>query len=188
MHNRNSKTYRIVFVGVMAAIVCVVTFFRFPVLGSKVHFANAMCLLAGMLFGPVSGGLAAGLGSGLYDVLFGGYDLIQGAITFISKFAMAWVCAKIVYSGSSKADNHVKNIIGSVIGALTYVALYMLKTLVYQHWVYGNTMEATFIAMGTKLPASLINAVFAMIVAPILCAAIRPILKRAGMLDSTAEK
>ncbi|MCD7742875.1 MAG: ECF transporter S component, partial [Oscillospiraceae bacterium] len=69
-------TYRIVFIALMAAIVCVVTLFRFPLLGSKVHFANAMCLLAGLLFGPVGGGLAAGIGSGLYDGLFGGYDIL----------------------------------------------------------------------------------------------------------------
>ena len=54
-------TYKIVFIAVMAAIVYVLTLFRFPLLGSKVHFANAMCLLAGLLFGPVCGGLAAGI-------------------------------------------------------------------------------------------------------------------------------
>ena len=58
MKEKKFSTYQIVFVAVMAAIVCVVTFFRFPFLGSKVHFANAMCLLSGMLFGPVLGGLA----------------------------------------------------------------------------------------------------------------------------------
>ena len=52
MKEKKFSTYQIVFVAVMAAIVCVVTFFRFPFLGSKVHFANAMCLLSGMLFGP----------------------------------------------------------------------------------------------------------------------------------------
>ena len=77
MKEKKFSTYQIVFVAVMAAIVCVVTFFRFPFLGSKVHFANAMCLLSGMLFGPVLGGLAAGFGSMLYDALFGGYDLIN---------------------------------------------------------------------------------------------------------------
>ena len=61
MKERKFSTYQIVFVAVMAALVCVVTFFRFPLLGSKVHFANAMCLLSGMLFGPMLGGLAAGL-------------------------------------------------------------------------------------------------------------------------------
>ena len=34
------STYRIVFIAVMAAIVCVVTFFRFPLLGSKVHLLS----------------------------------------------------------------------------------------------------------------------------------------------------
>ena len=48
MKERKFSTYQIVFVAVMAALVCVVTFFRFPLLGSKVHFANAMCLLSGM--------------------------------------------------------------------------------------------------------------------------------------------
>ena len=61
------STYKIVFVGIMASVVYVVTIFRFPLFGSKVHFANAMCLLSGLLFGPLYGGLAAGLGSGLYD-------------------------------------------------------------------------------------------------------------------------
>ena len=45
---------QIVYIGVMAALVCAVTFFRFPLLGSKVHFANAMCLLSGLLMGGVA--------------------------------------------------------------------------------------------------------------------------------------
>ena len=123
---------KIVYIAVLAAIVCVVTFFRFPFLGSKVHLANAMCLLSGLLLGGVPGGLAAGIGSGLYDALYGGYDIIQVAITVVSKFLMAWVCAAIAFSGDSKAEHHGKNIAASIIGALTYVALYMLKTFVYQ--------------------------------------------------------
>ena len=44
MKTRDSRIFDIVFVGVLAAMVYVVTLFRFPLLGSKVHFANAMCL------------------------------------------------------------------------------------------------------------------------------------------------
>ena len=77
------KLYRIVFVGVLAAMVYVVTLFRFPLLGSKVHFANAVCLLAGMLLGPVFGGVAAGLGSAIYDA-FAGYDVLNVLITDIA--------------------------------------------------------------------------------------------------------
>ena len=49
MKKKNVNAYVLTFVGVMAAMVYVVTLFRFPLLGSKVHFANAVCLLAGML-------------------------------------------------------------------------------------------------------------------------------------------
>lgn len=170
-------TQFIIQTGVMAAVVCVVTFFRFPILGSKVHFANSMCLLAGLLFGPVSGGLAAGLGSFLYDALFGGYDIIQCLITFVSKFIMAWLCAKIAYSGGH-AENRVKVIIASVIGALSYVVLYMLKTYIYQDFIYGLSLPATGAVMLAKLPASLINAVAAMIATPIVFFLLAPAMKK----------
>jgi len=176
-------TYRVVFIAVMAAIVYVLTLLRFPLLGSKVHFANAMCLLSGLLFGPVCGGLAAGLGSALNDALAGGYDFIQCLITFVSKFAMAAICALIAGRPDGEKANHARAVAGSVAGALSYVALYMLKTFVYQRFVYGNPMDGVWAVMLSKLPASMINAVFAMIVAPILYAAVLPPLKRAGLTE-----
>ena len=87
--NSNALITRIVFAGVMAAIICVITTFRIPLGQSKVHFANSMCLLSGLLLGPVWGGTAAGLGSAIYDVLLGGYSFFDALITFVSKFAMA---------------------------------------------------------------------------------------------------
>ena len=176
-------TYRVVFIALMAAIVYVLTLFRFPLLGSKVHFANAACLLAGLLFGPVSGGLAAGIGSALNDAIAGGYDFIQCLITLVSKFLMAFICALIAGTYRDEEPRHVRVIVGSVVGALSYVALYMLKTFIYQRFVYGNPMDAVWTVMLGKLPASMINAVFAMIVAPLLYAAVRPALKKAGLLE-----
>ena len=69
MKRQKINAVTISFAAMMAAIVYVVTLFRFPLLDSKVHFANAMCLLSGMLLGPLTGGVAAGLGSALYDAL-----------------------------------------------------------------------------------------------------------------------
>jgi uncharacterized membrane protein len=181
---KNLTLVQIVYIGVMAALVCAVTFFRFPLLGSKVHFANAMCLLSGLLMGGIPGGLAAGFGSALYDALWGGYDLIQVVITFVSKFLMAWVCAKIAFAGGKEAKNHGLNIAACIIGALTYVALYMLKTFIYQRFIYGYPVDAVWVTMLGKLPASLINAVAAMIAAPILYTALRAALDSAGILKS----
>ena len=182
MKNR-SATYRIAFIGVMAAMVYVVTFFRFPLLGSKVHLGNAICLIAGMLLSPVQGGLAAGLGSGLFDLLSGGYDPLQALITFVSKFAMAFVCGKVAgkaaLSGTSRQLG--RNTVAGVAGALTYVALYMLKTFVYQAWVYAYPMDAVGVTMVSKLIPSLINAGVAVVVAPLLTQAMAPALRRLGI-------
>jgi len=59
MRKRSFSVLNITFMAMMAAMIYVVTLFRFPLLGSKVHFANAVCLLSGMLLGPLQGGLAA---------------------------------------------------------------------------------------------------------------------------------
>ena len=182
MTQKKLNLTKIVFIAMLAAVVCVVTLYRFPLLGSKVHFANAICLLSGLLMGPAAGGLAAGLGSALYDALLGGYGLVECLVTFVSKFAMAWVCAKIAFSGQREAKVHSWNVAASVIGALTYVALYMMKTFVFQKFVYGYPAETVWATMLSKLPGSLINAVVAMIAAPIVYTALSRALERGGLL------
>ncbi|MBR1584463.1 MAG: ECF transporter S component [Clostridia bacterium] len=178
--NKRINIYTIVFVGVLAAMVYVVTLFRFPLLGSKVHFANAVCLLSGMLLGPVPGGIAAGLGSAIYDA-FGGYDLINVLITFVSKFAMAYVCGKILYWKDRSTTRLDRTLLSSVIGALTYVALYMLKTYIYNRFVYGYPLDAVGVTVMSKLIPSLINAGAAIVAAPIFYHAVLPALKAGGI-------
>ncbi|MBO7739395.1 MAG: ECF transporter S component [Oscillospiraceae bacterium] len=173
---------KLAFIAVLAAVVCVVSEFRFPFLGSKIHLANAMCLLSGLLMGPSAGALAAGLGSALYDALFGGYGLLDCAVTFVTKAAMAWVCATIAFSGGSEAKQRIRNIAACVIGALSYVCLYMLKTFLFQKFLYGYPAETVWATMLSKLPASATNALAAMIVAPILYTALSSALERAGLL------
>ena len=173
----------IALIGVMAAITFTVTYFRFPLMGSKVHFANAFCLLSGMLLGPVPGGLAAGLGSAIYDA-FAGYDFINVLITFVSKFAMAWLCGLLVRIGDPEKRHHpVRTVLACLSGALFYVFLYMLKTYIYQRFVYDIPLgEALWATMLSKLIPSLINAAVAVIAAPILWHPILPALRAAGVV------
>ena len=175
---KSITTYDLAFIGVMAAIIYVVTMFRIPVGQSKIHLANAVCLLAGMLFGPVSGGLAAGIGSALYDALAGGYDIANVAITFVSKFAMAAVCGLMTGSLRAKKEEQTeksswlndtgKIILACVVGALTYVALYMLKSWLFKVYVEPVPPETLPAVLIGKLIPSLINAAAAVIVAPLL--------------------
>ena len=188
MKKREFSIINITFIAMMAAMVYVVTLFRFPLLGSKVHFANAVCLLSGILLGPLQGGLAAGIGSAFYDAVTG-YDLINVLITFVSKFAMAWVCGQILESdvhpnGKGRID---RTLLACVLGALTYVALYMLKTFIFQKFVYGYPMDGVWAAMVSKLIPSLINAGVAIIAAPIFYHAAMPAIKAGGLSDHLGE-
>ena len=186
--NSNSTVItRVAFTGVMAAIICVITIFRIPLGQSKVHFANSMCLLSGLLLGPVWGGAAAGLGSALYDVMLGGYGLLDALITFVSKFAMAFVTG-ILYRAWTKKnaeDDWKKNlpplVISCVIGSLTYVALYMLKTWLFKTYVEPVPADTIPTVMVAKLIPSLINAAFAFVVAPLFYHAVLPALKSTGI-------
>ena len=180
--NSNALITRIVFAGVMAAIICVITTFRIPLGQSKVHFANSMCLLSGLLLGPVWGGTAAGLGSAIYDVLLGGYSFFDALITFVSKFAMAWVCGLIMQSAGKRREKFDRTVLASIAGALTYVALYMLKTWLFKLYVEPVPVDTIPGIMVAKLIPSLINAAFAVVTAPIFFHAVRPALKAGGIL------
>lgn len=185
MRSSRTNTFRICFIGLMAAIVFVVNYLRIPFMGTQLHMTNALCVLCGLLFGPGAGFLAAGIGSGLYDIVAGwGAECI---ITFINKGAIALVAGLIGYASAQKDEqtriDHARIILGSVLGALAYVALYMLKTFIFGQLIDGLTLDAVVAKMLTKLPGSLMNAVFAFIVAPILHGALRPALRHAGLSD-----
>ena len=185
MRGSRTNTFRTCFIGLMAAIVFVVNYLRIPFMGTQLHMTNALCVLCGLLFGPGAGFLAAGIGSGLYDIVAGwGAECI---ITFINKGAIALIAGLIGYASARKDEktrlDHARIILASVLGALTYVALYMLKTFVFGQLVDGLTMDAVTAKMLTKLPGSLMNAVFAFVVAPLLLSALKPALKHAGLYE-----
>ena len=183
--NSRSRTFRMCFIGLMAAIVFVVNYLRIPFMGTQLHMTNALCVLCGLLFGPSAGFLAAGIGSGLYDIVAGwGAECI---ITFINKGAIALVAgligARAAHAPVLRKREYALIITGCVLGALIYVALYMLKTLVFGLTVDGLTMDAVTVKMLSKLPGSLMNAAFAFIAAPLLFSALRPALKGAGLYE-----
>lgn len=168
---------RIAFVGVMAALVFAASKLAIPFLGSKVHFGNTLCILSGLLFGPLTGALAAGIGSGFTDLL-SGYGPQDILITFVSKFAMAAVAGGIMRTirDGKQVRRSVTAVIASVVGAWTYVGLYMLKHLILRGVVEQVGWDATVAVLASKFPASAINAVFAMVCAPLLYHALRPAL------------
>ena len=91
---------------------------------------------------------------------------------------MAFICGKIAYSNGAKAEDFKKNLIGSIIGAVTYVILYLSKSYISDIYVKGLP-QAGAIAKGLqRLWASSINAVVGVLIAVILVKSLKPILKK----------
>lgn len=180
--NRNSAQ-RICMIGMMAAIVFVSNFLRIPFMDTKLTAANALCAISGLLFGPWGGFAAAGLGSFLFDLLTG-YGA-ESLITLVSKGVIALVAAliagKTAYAAKLTRGVTVRVVLSCAVGALCYVALYMLKTFLFGLFINGLTYEATLIKMSVKLPGSLLNALFAAIAGPVLFFALRPVLRYTGV-------
>ena len=71
-----------------------------PATGGYVHLGDSLVLLSGFLLGPVYGGLAAGLGSALSDLLLGAAHfalptfVIKGVMGFFVGAAYQWIKEK----------------------------------------------------------------------------------------------
>lgn len=141
------------------------------------HLGNILCALSGILLGPWLGGLAAGLGSAIYDMLNPLY-ISEAWITFLTKGAYGLAAGLVAHSGS-KIWGYRKAVAATIAGALTYAALYLGKTYFYSGLLLkGLTPEAAGLTVITKLPATTFNAVVAIIFAPMLAMAIRKALEQ----------
>ena len=84
-------------------------------------------------------------------------------------------------------ENLLPLVAACVLGALTYVALYMLKTWLFKMYVEPVPADTIPGVMVAKLIPSLINAAFAVVTAPIFYHAVRPALRSAGILKQLEE-
>lgn len=153
---------------------------------SSFHLGNILCALAGILLGPLYGGLAAGLGSAIYDILNPLY-ISECWITFIMKGAYGLIAGLIAWGGktpwsTSVRCSYLKAFLAAAGGALTYAVLYLAKSYFYSGLLlYGLTPEAAALTVAGKLPATTFNAVIAVICAPLLAMAISKALEKAHL-------
>lgn len=168
------------FAGMMTALVFVSNYLSIPTPFSRLHVANAVCMLAGMLFDGGRGGIIAGLGSALFDLTFPAYAA-EAWITFLNKGLMALTCGIIVNDKDNRLSRHTVALIGAVTGAVLYIILYLSKSYITLRWVAPVPTDTIPAALAGKLGASALNGLFAVIAAPLLYAALRPALERAGI-------
>lgn len=154
---KRKTLYRIITVGLMAALVYVGNYLQIKipngVLITRIHLGNSMCLLAGLLFGGVSGGLSSGIGAALYDLFDPAY-ITSAPFTFINKFAMGFTAGLL-----NRANINVvfKTTFSAVAGQIVYIVLYLAKTYFKMILVMNSTAEAAWAVVGTNAVTSLVN-------------------------------
>lgn len=185
MVQRQSNTSKLVFTALLTALVFASNYVSFPVGPSRIHIANAVCLLSGMLLGPINGGVAAGLGSALFDLTFPAYAA-EWWITFINKAAMAIVCGWLVHR---KAEDSKKWAYFSCsIGAITYIALYIFKKFIQLRFISSVPIDTIGPTLLASFLASIVNGLFAILVAPLAYHALKPTLEKNGILYKRSKK
>ena len=185
MNNKSKlSTKKIVITALMAALTAVGSAARIGLpleIGGSTYFhlGNIFCALSGILLGPWLGGLAAGLGSAIFDMFYPAF-ISECWLTFLMKGAYGLVAGLIVRSGH-KDWGYVKALIAAIAGAVTYAVLYLVKSYLKTMIVSGATASAAWLAVWGKLPATIFNAAVAIIAAPLLAVAIRNALKKSHL-------
>lgn len=118
-------------IGIFGALTCVITMIisiPVPATQGYINIGDAMVMLAALLFGPVVGGLAGGIGSALAD-LFLGYVMYAPA-TLVIKGLEGLVVGLISDPKNYGRGLTRRDIIGVVVGGLIMVFGYFLYEII----------------------------------------------------------
>lgn len=153
-----TKTQKIVIAAMLAALTCIATMIiKIPSpLKGYLNLGDCVVLLSGWLLSPLYGFLAAGLGSGLAD-LISGYG-VYVPVTFIIKGVMAIAA----YFGFRFLQNKVTNISARIVSGIVAELIMVFGYYVFEGFLYG------FGASLVNIPANAVQGVAGLIIGTIL--------------------
>ena len=171
--------YDIVMIGLMAAVVFVVTMFLSiriptPTGTTMIKLANAFVLLCGLLLGPVRGGLAAGIGSMMADLIGGYMAWVPG--TFAIKALTALLGGWLYHRMAGKGMNTITRVVLCGIPAEIVMVLGYFVYEVGMEVVMGSSMGAAAAAVVLGVPMNIVQGIAGVIVGAVLL----PVLSHAS--------
>lgn len=120
---KSKITYKMIVCALFAALAFVGTLIQIPLpSGGMVHLGNFVCIIAALLCGGVIGGLAGGIGCGLFDLII--YSSWPGFFQyFILKFVMGFLVGTlfryIVNNRKKVSFSLLLGVLGAILAVLT---------------------------------------------------------------------
>ena len=195
MNRTSNTTKKLVLAALMAALTVAGSALRIKVPSvvgtSAFHLGNILCALSGIFLGPWLGGLSAGLGSAIYDILLDPAYLSESWITFLTKGAYGLVAGGVFLLMKKYAAPHLGKrpeypcaLVATAAGGLTYAVIYLAKSYFYNGLLLNMlTPAAAATATAAKLPATIFNLAVALVGAPFLATALFPALRASHLLQ-----
>ncbi len=159
---RNEKSSKLVRAALLSALCLVMT--RVVVIPAPTGYLNlgdCGVLLSAWMLGPVYGGMAAGIGTMLADVL-SGFALYAPA-TFVIKFAMAAAAALVLQMKKG----------GKVTGAYIVGAVIAELIMVMGYFAYESIILGVGLAAVASVPANVLQGIVCAAAAVVLMSALK---------------
>lgn len=175
------KNIRMIAAGAsLAAMTCVATMvikIPTPTMG-YVHPGDCFVLLAGFTLGSVTGGISAGIGSMLSDLL-GGYAAWAPG-TFIIKFLTAYVAALVfrVLSGNNNMRLPMKAVLAGAAGEIVMITGYFLYNILVITVINSGSEAVAVGAAVTQSAAEIPFNIAQGLTGIVLAAALIPVLEK----------
>ena len=191
--NKQIRFKKLIQTALLAAL-CFVSFtylqIKIPVPGgdaTSLHIGNAFCVLAALLLGGWYGGLAGAIGMTIAD-LFDPVYIMVAPKTFILKLCIGLITGLIAHKIAKIGESNDKkyifkwSIIASVGGLAFNVVADPIVGFFYKQYILGQPQDAAAILAKLSAVTIFVNAVVSAILVVIIYNAIRPILKKSGLL------
>lgn len=192
MNQKNSATYKIALTGLIAALSYVVfTFLQIKIMipgtseATSIHLGNSVCVLGALLLGGPLGGVGGAVGMTIGDLLDPVY-IMSAPKTFILKLCIGLVTGIVAHKiGRLSVCRDAKTAFKwSLTAAICGLSFNMVFDPLFSYF-YKLIILGKPIAELTLLPnitTTTINAVTSTIVSVAVYNALRPALKKAGLL------
>lgn len=150
------------------------------------HFGNVFCVLAALLIGGAWGGLAGAVGMTISDLTTA--YVTSAPKTFILKLCIGLIVGFVAHKLFHLSKDHsakyvtVATIVSSVCGMVFNIVADPVVGYFYKSYLLGVPQDLAKALAKIGAITTSVNAVIAVIVATIIYLALRPVMKKTGML------